>query len=166
MPVLPSIKNTDEFGRPLRRPRPGLDRRARWAWLAAAAFAALALALKLLLWRAHYPSAFFGALAAWLVAAALWGWLMPGRAAVTRPRGALVGGLVGLLAPPAAWVLFALYLLLTGSEPLKTLTWIFAFASATLAPVWAVAVPLAALLGAVLGAIYGQVLTTRSAARG
>jgi hypothetical protein len=91
MPVgLPPMKNVDEFGRPLRRPQPGLDSHARWAWIAAAAFAALALALKLLLWRADIPSAFFVALAALFITAALWGWLMSGRAAVTGWHGLAV----------------------------------------------------------------------------
>jgi hypothetical protein len=153
MPVLPPIKDKDEFGRPLRRPRPGLDSHTHWAWLAAAAFATLALALKLLLWRGYNPSALFSALAALLIAAPLWGWAMSGRAAVTSTRGALLGSLVGLLVPLAAWGLFALYLLLVDSESLKAISWIFAFAAATLAPEWAVAVPSAALLGAVLGYI-------------
>jgi hypothetical protein len=152
MPVgLPPARETDEFGRPLRRPRPRLTPQARWAWHAAAAFAALALALKLALWRIRAPSAVFGALAAFIIAAALWGWLMPAQAAVTSTRGAFVGALVGLLTPPVAWACFALYLLLTGSGLANTLTWILASAPATLPPTWAVVVPSAALLGVVLG---------------
>lgn len=96
MPVgLPPITEADEFGRPLHGPRPGLTPRARWAWLAAAAFAVLALALKLVLWSNHAPSALFGALAAFILAIALWGWLMPARATTTdQPRGVCrcVGG--------------------------------------------------------------------------
>lgn len=154
MPVgFPPIKETDEFGRPLRRPRPRLAPHVRWAWLAAAAFAALILALHLLLWRADYPPAFFSTLAALLVGAALWGWRRPGRAAAASARGAVIGSLVGLLVPPVTWVLFALYLRLTSPEPSGSVAWIFDLASATLAPVWAVAVPPAALLGAVLSHI-------------
>jgi hypothetical protein len=169
MPVgLPPAKETDEFGRPLRRPRPGLTPHARWAWLAAAAYTALALALKLLLWRIHAPSAFFGALAAFILAPALWGWLMPAQASVTSTRGAFVGALVGLLTPPVAWACFALYLLLTGSGLANTLTWISASAPATLAPAWAVAVPSAALLGVMLGELEHRILeasTVRSTSR-
>jgi hypothetical protein len=170
LPVgLPPVKETDEFGRPLRRPRPGLTPQARWAWLAAAAFAVLALALKLLLWRIHAPSALFGAVAAFLITAVLWAWLMLAQAGVTSSRGAFVGALVGLLTPPVAWTLFALYLLLTGSGLANTLTWILASAPATLAPAWAVAVPLAALLGVVLGDLEHRSLEAgagRSAKRG
>jgi hypothetical protein len=169
MPVgLPPVKETDEFGRPLHRPRPGLTPRARWAWLAAAAFAGLALALKLLLWRVQAPSAVFGAVAAFLVTAILWGWLMPTQATATSRRGAFVGALVGLLTPPAAWAFFALYLLLTGSGLANTFTWILTSAPATLAPVWAVAVPSAALLGVVLGDLERRSLeadATRRATR-
>jgi hypothetical protein len=158
----------DEFGRPLRRPRSGLTPHARWAWLAAAAFAVLALALKLLLWRIHAPSAVFGALAAFILAAALWRWLMSAQAAVTSSRGAFVGALVGLLAPPVAWAFFALYLLLTGSGLADTLTWILASAPVSLAPAWAVVVPSAALLGVVLGELEHRSLEAgamRSASR-
>jgi hypothetical protein len=76
---------------------------------------------------------------------------MPTQPAATRTRGAFVGALVGLLTPPAAWALFALYLLLTGAGLANTLTLFLASAPAALAPAWAVAVPSAALLGVVLG---------------
>jgi hypothetical protein len=65
-------------------------------------------------------------------------------------------------------VFFALYLLLTGSGLVNTLAWILASDSATLLPVWAVAVPSAAVLGVVLGDLEHRSLAAgavRSASR-
>jgi hypothetical protein len=61
--------------------------------------------------------------------------------------------LVELLKPPVAWAFFAFFLLLAGSGLANTFTLILASAPATLAPVWAVALPSAGLLGAALSAV-------------
>ncbi len=152
-PIVPPLPMPDagEDAPSRKYPRPRYDARDRWSWLAGALFGLLAVVLKLQLWRPVNPPAFFAGLAALVVATLLWHWLVPRPRAVTVGRGALVGAAIGLLVPPAAWLLFALDLLLGHPELLKALSWTFAIA--TLATVAAVSALSGALAGAILAAL-------------
>lgn len=165
-PVLPFKVDEEqsEKDQVRKRNRRGDAALSRWRRAAGGVFVGLAVVLNLALLPRFEALAFFAGPTAFVLAALLWTWLMPRREAVTAVRGAVAGGLTGLLTPPLMWVLYGGYLGLSAARPSEGLGWALAYAYEMLVRVSAFTLLPGAAVGAVLAQLQRSAL--RPPARG
>jgi hypothetical protein len=97
-------------------------------WLCGLVFGILAALLKMLFFLHFNPSILWHMLVAFLIAIALWYWLVARRDKVTVVWTGSIGALIGFLTPPLTWLVYGVYLFFTTAKPVEAFGWSLAYA--------------------------------------